>query len=246
MSRLSDRFAAGLLPLVLAAWAAAGEEAPKPLTLAEARDLVGQVLKKQGAEGLDLAQPFTLEPWKDAALWERLQAQVFRVVQDRWPRATALVRKGEVVRLGISFGGLGVGSLCVADLDGDKQPELLFTCAWGSGIHRTELGILRFGKAPLQWEPLGLVFLHGDLCLERVSDQAVRVCQAAVLWNEGARNPDQLAKIQQGRTLAMVRYDKAAGGIVIQAVEGLDAQTQKRLAIGLPKPTAEPPPQPAK
>ena len=237
--RQTVRFALILLPLVLAAWAAGGEEAPKPLTMAEAREAVGQALKKKGAEGLDTTQPYTLEPWKDAALWERLQAQVFRVVQDRWPRATVLVRKGEVVTLGVSFGGLGVESLCVADLDGDKQPELLFTYGWGSGMHRTELGILRFGKPPLKWEPLGLVFLHGDLCLERVSDQAIRVHQAAVRWNEAAKNADGLAVIERGRALATVSYDKGAGRIVIQAAEGLDAQTQKRLAIGLPKPPAE-------
>jgi hypothetical protein len=231
---------------MLAGWAAAAEEAAKPLTLAEAQEAVGQALRKRGAEGVDLAQPFTLEAWKDAALWERLEAQVFRVVQDRWPRATVLVRKGEVATLGISFGGLGVESLCVADLDGDRQPELLFTHGWGSGIHRTELGILRLGKPPLKWEPVGLVFLHGDLCLDRVSDQAVRVCQAAVQWNEAAKTAEQLVAIEQGRPLATVSYDKAAGRIVVQAAEGLDATTRKRLAIGLPKPPATPQPEPAK
>ena len=51
--------------------------------------------------------------------------------------ASFLLYKGKVYPLGEWFGGLGVTSMALADLDGDQKPELYFTYSWGSGLHRS-------------------------------------------------------------------------------------------------------------
>lgn len=51
--------------------------------------------------------------------------------------ASFLLYDGKVYPLGEWFGGLGVTSMALADLDGDQNPELYFTYSWGSGLHRS-------------------------------------------------------------------------------------------------------------
>lgn len=230
--------AIGVAALALGRLAFATEGEPKRLSVAEAHALVRASLKPSPDTGFDPAQPFSLQEWKHEALWGRLEAQVFRVIEDNWPRATLLVHKGQVIPLGLSFGGLGVGSLCVTDLDGDKQPELLFTYAWGSGVHRAELGIVRFASTPPKWEPVGLCYVHGDLALERVSDQRVKVLRATVLWGDNPQKAAEGAALRPGAALATVEFDGAARRIVAKPVDGLDAATRKNLVIGVPE--AEP------
>lgn len=51
--------------------------------------------------------------------------------------ASFLLYQGEVYSLGEWFGGYGVMSMALADLNEDGKPELYFTFSWGSGIHRS-------------------------------------------------------------------------------------------------------------
>ncbi len=53
--------------------------------------------------------------------------------------ASFLLYEGEVYPLGEWFGGLGVTSMALADMDGDGTSELYFTYSWGSGIHRSHV-----------------------------------------------------------------------------------------------------------
>ena len=48
--------------------------------------------------------------------------------------------EGELYPLGPCLGGYGVTSFAVADLNEDGAFELYFTCSWGSGIPRSEIG----------------------------------------------------------------------------------------------------------
>jgi len=225
----------GLILLATGRLAFPAEPEPKRLTVAEAQALIRSDLKPGPDVGFNPADAFSLQEWKDEALWGRLHAQVFRVVQNNWPYATVLVRGKQILALGIAFGGLGVESLCVTDLDGDKQPDLLFTYAWGSGIHRAQLGILRFGPEPLKWEDMGLCLLHGDLALERVSDQAVKVLRAQIRWGPNLDKAADGAVVELGAVLATVAFDPAKRQIVVKAADGLDARTRKNLLIGTPK-----------
>jgi len=51
--------------------------------------------------------------------------------------ASFLLYDGIVYPLGEWFGGFGVTSMALADLNGDQKPELYFTYSWGSGLHRS-------------------------------------------------------------------------------------------------------------
>lgn len=53
--------------------------------------------------------------------------------------ASFLMYEGKVYPLGEWFGGFGVTSMSIADLDGDQKPELYFTYSWGSGLHRSHV-----------------------------------------------------------------------------------------------------------
>ncbi|MCM1298734.1 MAG: hypothetical protein NC228_04120 [[Eubacterium] siraeum] len=47
---------------------------------------------------------------------------------------------GEAYSIGICFGGLGITSMALADLDKDGAYELYYTFSWGSGLHRSHVG----------------------------------------------------------------------------------------------------------
>lgn len=52
-----------------------------------------------------------------------------------------LLYDGEYHTLGTFFGGFGATSFAVADINGDGSEELYFTFSWGSGIHRSQVGL---------------------------------------------------------------------------------------------------------
>jgi hypothetical protein len=54
--------------------------------------------------------------------------------------ASFLQFDGLTYQLGGSFGGYGVTSLALADMNRDGQYELYFTYSYGSGIHRAQVG----------------------------------------------------------------------------------------------------------
>lgn len=47
---------------------------------------------------------------------------------------------GEIYSIGTCFGGLGITSMALADLDKDGTYELYYTFSWGSGLHRSHVG----------------------------------------------------------------------------------------------------------
>jgi len=51
-----------------------------------------------------------------------------------------LFYNNSVYQLGTAFGGYGVTSVALADMNKDTLYELYFTCSFGSGIHRSQIG----------------------------------------------------------------------------------------------------------
>lgn len=47
---------------------------------------------------------------------------------------------GDVYSIGTCFGGYGITSMALADMNTDGQYELYYTFSWGSGIHRSQIG----------------------------------------------------------------------------------------------------------
>lgn len=65
------------------------------------------------------------------------QKSDYQVFKYNASSASFLLYEGNIHPLGEWFGGLGVTSMALADLDGDGKQELYFTYSWGSGIHRS-------------------------------------------------------------------------------------------------------------
>lgn len=77
--------------------------------------------------------------------------------------APFLLYKDKVYPLGEWFGGLGVTSMAIADIDRDKTPELYFTYSWGSGLHRSNAAY--FNPSKKEVIPFAYTHLNGDLLI---------------------------------------------------------------------------------
>lgn len=51
-----------------------------------------------------------------------------------------IMYNGEVYSIGDCFGGFGIISMALADINMDGQYELYYTFSWGSGLHRSQIG----------------------------------------------------------------------------------------------------------
>jgi hypothetical protein len=129
-------------------------------------------------------------------IWDRLGAQVFQVSGDIFMYDTFLVKRGQVTPLGIGFGGMGVTTLAVTDLDRDGQPELLYTYSFGSGIHQSRLGMYAPTLAGDSILEASTSLTFGDLGLEKVDDYQVNV--SGELDGTGSRRIGQAVLQGQG------------------------------------------------
>lgn len=75
--------------------------------------------------------------------------------------ATFLLYDGEIYPLGAYFGGFGVVSLAMADLNTDGMQELYFTSSWGSGLHRSNAAY--FDPATKEIVPFSYAHLNEDM-----------------------------------------------------------------------------------
>ena len=173
------------------------------LTLAEANRLLLFWYQQQKPD----LNPQVTVPLKEMTtdeIWNRMGVQVFQVSGDIFMYDTFLVTGSQVTPLGIGFGGMGVTSLAVTDLDRDGQPELLYTYSFGSGLHQSRIGMyapVLPGNGNLE---AGTSLLNGDLLLAKVSDSQVVV--KAEMFTPGSLRIGVAALQGQGdaRTLTIV------------------------------------------
>lgn len=139
--------------------------APVPVTHEQAEALVRAAILRESPE-INPQFEFVLNAIPQPEAWQTLGVQLFQVGADSLVQAfeTFAVRKGKVQRLGTGFGGMGVGSTLVADVDGDRSPDLAFAFSWGSGRHRSQVGLLRIAgdrmsTLPCEWSAAGDIFL---------------------------------------------------------------------------------------
>lgn len=62
-------------------------------------------------------------------------------------------------------------SMCVAELNGDSRPKLIFSYSWGSGVHRSLVGLWKGAS----WVDATPALADYDLLVERIDDQHVDV-----------------------------------------------------------------------
>lgn len=136
------------------------------LSLAEATTAVTKEIFRE-KPGMNPDATFPLKEITTAEVWDRLHAQVLVVTGDVWLTQCFIIRDGQVSRMGESFGGHGVMSMCVADLSGDGRPKLIFTHSSGSGLHRSQVAVWTGGPS---WVDAKVLLLDGDLMVEKLDD----------------------------------------------------------------------------
>ncbi len=122
---------------------------------------------------------FPVRDMTTSSVWDRLQAQVFKVTAEPANMCTFVIKDKTVYPIGGCFGGWGVMSMAVADLDEDSSPELYYTHSWGSGIHRSQIGV--FFKASDGWRTVDADFAYlGELVLSTKTLSSVEVLDATL------------------------------------------------------------------
>lgn len=91
--------------------------------------------------------------------------------------SSVLIYDEKVYSLDSGFGGYGVDSFAIADLNEDDEFELYFTFSWGSGIHRSQVGY--FDTASRETMIFDFANWWGESLLEADSNQALCVYEAA-------------------------------------------------------------------
>ena len=89
-----------------------------------------------------------------------------------------LLYEDVVYPLGEWFGGYGLTSFAVADLNRDGKSELYFTCSWGSGLHRSQAGyfdsanrqMILFDFSDIDHDSVLAVDENGTLSVYRAAD----------------------------------------------------------------------------
>ena len=129
----------------------------------------------------------------------RLGVQVFQVTEGVRACASYLVFGGRAHLLCGGIGGHGIQSMCVTDLDSDGAPELTYTYSWGSGIHRSLVGVVCIDDGRLLREEAPLAFV-GDLFVRKESDSRVLVEIGTYGWEFSSWTPEaQLGAIEVER-----------------------------------------------
>jgi hypothetical protein len=137
-----------------------GSPAPPPrLSIEAASAKVAGHLRRE-KPGAQIGKAFAVDDLTTDAVWDQLHVQVVKVKGGQVEQNETFVLSGDrVERIGRAFGGGGVSSIVAADLAGDNKPLLIYSFAWGSGDHRSEIGILDLhGKQPkeLRLKPINL------------------------------------------------------------------------------------------
>jgi hypothetical protein len=109
-------------------------------TPAEAAEMIRGYLESQHPQlNPDVRLPLEALPMPEA--WESLRVQLFRITDGPFLHESFLIKGDRVLRIGEATGGRGLTALEISDLDEDGTAELLFTYAFGSGIHQSRIGM---------------------------------------------------------------------------------------------------------
>ena len=166
-----------VVPLVSLMAAEKEAEKPKRLALAEAEKQVRAFIFAD-KPAMNPKAEFPVKELTTDEVWDKLGVQVFQVTEGVQAHETFVVAPGRVVRIGVGFGGRGVRSLCVAELNGDGRSKLVYSFSWGSGTHRSQVGVYDLkAKEPRQLIA-GESYFSGvddDLMVERQKDGTVAV-----------------------------------------------------------------------
>ena len=183
-------------------------------TQAEAAEMIRGHLQDQHPQ-LDPDVDLSLEELPRPEAWEALRVQLFRITEGPFANESFLVRNARVLSLGEATGGRGLTSMEISDLDEDGAAELLFTYAFGSGLHQSRIGMYAPAYGPERTYEAKTGYF-GDVGLVR-EDRATVIVR--VVKADGATST--------------LRYLDILGSLAIQ-MDGDQAELVLRLAEDLP------------
>jgi hypothetical protein len=151
---------------VLAAWflsaACAAEAKPGDLSLEQAQPLIRDFILRNNPDIATLGT-IQLQDLTPADVRSEMRVQIFKVSDGPKAYHSFIIGDGTVSDFCTGIGGHGLQSLCLCDLDGDGQREIAYTFSWGSGIHRTQIGVYSKAVQPPQilvaWSYCGDLFV---------------------------------------------------------------------------------------
>jgi len=187
---------------------------PVRRTPAEATEMIQDYLQSQHPQlNPDVRLPLEELPMPEA--WESLRVQLFRITEGPFVNESFLIKADGVLRIGEATGGRGLTSLEITDLDKDGTAELLFTYAFGSGLHQSRIGMYAPAYGPGRTFEAGTGYF-GDLGLvkEDMSTVSVRV-------------------VESDEAALTLRYLELLGSLAIE-VHGDQVELVLRLAADLP------------
>jgi hypothetical protein len=118
---------------------------------------------------------YTIDDITPKNIKEEIGCQIFKV---NYTCETYIVNKSKVYAIGLGFGGYGVVNIESCDFDNDGHKDLIYTFSWGSGLHRSHIGIFNFAKETEEW--LNFQQMNEDIVLQKVSDTNFNVYIAKV------------------------------------------------------------------
>ena len=152
------------------------DEPPKRLSIEAMTDKVADVIRAEKPRAR-IDKSFAVVDLTTDAVWDQLHVQVVKVKRGAIEQSETFVLGGDKVqRIGRAFGGDGVTTIVVADPAGDKKPLLIYAFAWGSGDHRSEIGILDLhSKMPKEVPLTPVNYSQDDYTLRRADSGDVEV-----------------------------------------------------------------------
>jgi hypothetical protein len=175
LQRLVLCFAGFIIAIFISACTPTGSNGapPQRISLTHAENLVRTMIFEQESDMNPTAQ-FSLKEITTDEIWQRLNVQVFKVVGDSvYPDESFLIKDERVQRLGIGFGGSGLMSMQVVDLDENNEPELIYTYSYGSGLHRSMIAAYCRSWPGDHIITSELAYLYGDLILNKIDEHTV-------------------------------------------------------------------------
>ena len=140
-------------------------------------------------------------------VYEEIGCQIFKV---NHTCESYIAYGNNIIPIGMGHGGWGLVDVEMCDFDHNGQKDLLYTYSWGSGLHRSLIGIFNF--TTMQETTLDVFYLDGDMMLEMQPDGTFSLYKALV----EEKNPLDYTHfdLKKGNFLGSIidgKVEKAAG-----------------------------------
>ena len=106
-----------------------------------------------------------------------LNCQIFKI---NYSCDTFVICKSKLFLIGTGSGGYGTVSIKTCDFDKNGQKDLIYTYSWGSGLHRSQIGVYNLSDG--KEEVLDFMIRDKDVVLEKISDTKFDVYIADIVF----------------------------------------------------------------